>query len=78
MSTLMGRSLKISVMMMTPQGDHQVEVEEMRVWMMTGHLLIPEKQILIWPTSSSLKTRNQTNAIEVMIMIQLMQSVTRF
>ena len=45
MSTLMGRSLKISVMMMTPQGDHQVEVEEMRVWMMTGHLLIPEKQI---------------------------------
>ena len=72
------KEIKISVMMMTPQADHLVEVKGMMVWTTTGHLLIPEKKTLIWPTSSSLKTRNQMNAIEVMKVIPLMQSVTRF
>ena len=44
---MMGKRSKISVMMMTPQGDRQVEVEEMMVWTMTGHHLIPETKTLI-------------------------------
>ena len=74
----MGRKSKTSVMMMTPQADHLVEVREAMDWTTD---IPPDPGELEDPDLADIELsedENQTNTIEVMRKFPLTLSVTRF